>query len=236
MLIYKLTKLYHKVICKFMTVKRILIIGLLLAAFINLGLAQTVSPSPKKNTQYLQLTGVVVDDSLMGLPFVSIFANGKVKTISDVDGFFNLIAQPGDKIEFASISHKNGVLMLDDSLMLKHYFRIQVLNKDTVQLPAIAVYPWPSREEFKQAFLHLNLSETDYERAAKNLDRRGASFDERNMKMDAQANYSYAMNQYVQKVNNGGQAPVNNLLSPIAWAKFIDAVSKGTYKKKSNKK
>jgi len=121
-------------------------------------------------------------------------------------------------------------------LKLKHYFIIQNLLKDTIQLGPVSVYPWPSKEEFKQAFLNLDLSETDYERAAKNLDKAQLTYGERNLRMDAQANYNYAMQQYIAKVHNGGQAPVNNLLNPMAWAKFIDALSKGKFKRQDKKK
>ncbi len=218
--------------------KHFLIIALSLCCFYKNTSAQTVTASAKKTGDNLiQLSGVIVDgDSLVGVPFVSIFAKGRAKAISDIYGFFTLVVEPGDDVQFLSVSHKKANYKLEDTLSLRHYFIIQKLIKDTVQLPSVTVYPWPSREEFKQAFLHLNLSETDYERAAKNLDRTTQSYDERNMQMDAQANYSYAMNQYIRKVNNGGQAPVNNLLNPIAWAKFIDALSKGKFKRQPSKK
>ncbi|MBL7896656.1 MAG: hypothetical protein JNK50_15270 [Bacteroidia bacterium] len=202
--------------------------------------SQSFLAQEKNNPEhYIQLSGVVVDgDSLRGIPFVSVIVKGtKRGTITDFYGFFTVVAQPGDELQFFSINHKNGVYKLDDTLSIKHFYILQRLLKDTILLADVDVYPWPSKEEFKKAFLNLDLSETDYDRAAKNLDRNDLSYAERNLKMDAQANYRYAMQQYLTKVYTTGQYPVNNLLNPIAWAQFIDAWRQGKFKKKSaNKK
>lgn len=215
----------------------LLLIGLF--AFLESVTAQTVTPTTSKESKgFLQLSGVVVEgDSLVGVPFASVLIKGTRRgTICDVNGFFSIVAQPGDELQFLSVQHKNATYKLEDTLKLKHYFRVQQLFKDTVQLAPISVYPWPSREDFKREFLKLNLSETDYERAAKNLDKDALSYGERTLQLDAQANYEYAMKQYIAKVHSGGQQPVNNLLNPIAWAKFIDALSQGKFKKQQAKK
>ncbi|MBN8693205.1 MAG: carboxypeptidase-like regulatory domain-containing protein [Bacteroidetes bacterium] len=214
--------------------KRISLILIGLLYFVQSSLAQEKSNSE----HFIQLSGIVVDDdSLRGIPFVSVIVKGtKRGTITDFYGFFSVVAQPGDELQFFSINHKNAVYKLEDTLSLKHYYVIQRLLKDTILLADVDVYPWPSKEEFKKAFLNLDLSETDYDRAAKNLDRNDLSYAERNLKMDAQANYRYAMQQYLTKVYTTGQYPVNNLLNPIAWAQFIDAWRQGKFKKKSNTK
>jgi len=198
-------------------------------------ISQTTNGPVKNN--YIQLSGIVVEgDSLMGVPFVSVYKGSKPVTITDYYGFFTLVVQPGDEIHFQSLAHKNAIYKLDDTLSLKHYYIIQRLVKDTVMLANIDVYPWPTKEEFKKAFLNLDLGENDYDRAYKNLDRNQLSYGERNMKMDAQANYRYAMQNYLTKVYTAGQYPTISLLNPIAWAQFIDAWRKGKFKKKNNVK
>lgn len=211
---------------------------LILLIFAILG--SNVAIGQGKPDTYIQLSGVVVDDdSLRGIPFVSVLVKGtKRGTVTDFYGFFSVVVQPGDELQFFSINHKNAVYKLEDTLSLKHYFVIQRLLKDTILLSKVDVYPWPSKDEFKKAFLDLDLTETDYDRAAKNLDRGDMTFAERNMKLDPQANYRLAMQQYLTKVYTAGQYPVNNLLNPIAWAQFIDAWRQGKFKKKTttNKK
>lgn len=200
--------------------------------------SQTDKPAVK-NPTYIQLSGVVVEgegDSLVGVPFVSIYRGTKPVTLTDYYGFFTLVVEPGDEIRFSSVDHQPGAYKLDDTMSVKHYYIIQRLVKDTVQLASVDVFPWPSKEDFKKAFLELDLKETDYDRAYKNLDKGTLSYAERNLRMDAQANYRYAMQQYLTKVYTAGQYPTISLLNPIAWAQFIDAWRKGKFKKKTDPK
>lgn len=215
----------------------LILFSTLFATFCYAQKTNSVSANPNSKEAYVQVSGMVVDgDSLTGVPFVSVLVKGtKRGTVTDFYGFFTVVAEPGDELQFFSLNHKNGVYKLDDTLSLKHYYIIQKLLKDTIQLSAIDVYPWPTKEEFKQAFLNLDLSETDYERASKNLARNELSAMERNLKMDSQANYRYAMQQYLTKVYTAGQYPAINLLNPIAWAQFIDAWRSGKFKNKDKK-
>jgi len=100
------------------------------------------------------------------------------------------------------------------------------LLKETV------IYPWPTIEQFKQAFVNLEIPDDDLERAKKNLAQ--AEMKERfeNYKMNASMNYRNYINNQTSKLYYAGQFPPNNLLNPIAWAKFIKAWREGKFKKK----
>lgn len=222
--------------------RKVLVILILFCAGISFAqtttsVSATATPTNTNKKHFIQISGVVVDDdSLLGAPFVSVIIKGSKRgASSDYYGFFTIVAQPGDELLFFSINHKNASYRLEDTLSLNHYFVIQKLLKDTITLAAVPVYPWPSKEEFKKAFLNLDLTDTDYERAAKNMDR-SSSYNERTMQMDAQANYRFAMQQYLTKVYTAGQYPTISLLNPIAWAQFIDAWRKGKFKKQPTKK
>lgn len=214
-------------------------IGLkLIALFLILSMtsaAQTVT-TKSDNAPLIQFSGVVLDqDSLTPIPFVSIIIKGTRRgAVSDIYGFFSMIIKPGDELEFYSITHKNRTYKVSDTLKQKYYYAIQVLTKDTVELPVVEVYPWPSREDFKRAFLALDLNETDAERADRNLTRDELSYLERNSQASHTENYKYVMQAYYTKIYTSGQAPVNNLLNPIKWAEFIDAWRKGKFS--NNKK
>jgi len=215
--------------------------SLIIILFLTCGnlFSQTDKSVPPAKKVYIQISGVVVEgegDSLVGVPFVSVYRGSKPVTVTDYYGFFTFVAEPGDEIGFTSIDHHPGFYKLDDTLTVRHLYVIQRLVKDTVNLEAISVYPWPSKEEFKKAFLELNLGETDYDRAYKNLDKDQLSYSERNIRMDAQANYRYAMQQYLTKVYSAGQYPTISLMNPLAWAQFIDALRKGKFKKKVDPK
>jgi hypothetical protein len=209
-----------------------------LALLVNLtGKSQTVTPKAE-TAPLIQFSGVVLDqDSLTPIPFVSIIIKGTRRgAVSDIYGFFSMIIKAGDELEFHSITHKNRTYKVSDTLRQKYYYAIQVLTKDTVELPVVEVYPWPSREDFKRAFLALDLNETDAERADRNLTREELSYLERNSQSSASENYKYVMQAYYTKLYTSGQAPVNNLLNPIKWAEFIDAWRKGKFSSANAKK
>ena len=95
------------------------------------------------------------------------------------------------------------------------------------------VYPWPTKEQFKKAFLALELPEDDIIRADRNMARADVKERMTGMAMDASLNYKYSQQQYQSKLYYAGQLPPNNLLNPIAWAKFIKAWKNGDFKKKN---
>jgi signal peptidase I len=198
--------------------------------------AQT-NPSSKNDNSLIQFSGMVLDqDSLTPIPFVSIVIKGtKRGTVSDFYGFFSVIIQPGDEIEFSSITHKNRSYKMPDTLTKKYYYAIQVLTKDTITLPPIDVYPWPTKEDFRREFLALDLHETDAERADRNLSREELSYLERTQPASASENYKYVMQAYYTKIYASGQQPVNNLLNPIKWAEFINAWRSGKFSAKKKK-
>lgn len=186
---------------------------------------------PKMPEKYIQVSGVVLDDSLQPLPFVSIMIKGtRHGTVSDYYGFFTLVAKPGDEMQFFSVNHKFKSYQLADTLSGKHYSIIQILTKDTFQLATVDVYPWPSKEQFKRAFLNLDLSDTDIERAYKNMENEDVRASIKGGQMDAAANYRVRMQQQYTKLYQAGQYPSVSLLNPVAWAQFIDAWRKGKLK------
>jgi len=195
--------------------------------------AQTGSKTP--TLPLLQVSGVVLDqDSLSPIPYVAVMVkNTRRAAVSDIYGFFSIVVYPGEEIQFQALTHKARSYKLSDTTRARYHSIIQVLTKDTVDLPLVDVFPWPSKEDFKRAFLALDLNDTDAERADKNLARDELSYLERTQTANANENYKYVMQQYYTKVYTSGQAPVNNLGNPLKWHEFITAWKDGKF---SNKK
>ena len=128
------------------------------------------------------------------------------------------------------MNHKSKAYTLADTLTGKHYSIIQILTKDTIQLEQVNVFPWPSKEQFKRAILNLDLSDSDIERAYKNMDNEDVRASIKGGSMDAAANYRVRMQQQYTRLYQAGQYPSVSLLNPVAWAQFIDAWRKGKLK------
>jgi len=182
----------------------------------------------------IQFSGVVVtSDSLKPLPFVNILIkNTKKGTITDYYGFFSFVAKKNDEIIFSTLGYKPIIFKIPDTITQNRYSLIQALTKDTLLLPETVIYPWPSPEQFKNAFLKLEIPDDAYKIAEKNLQR--AEMKERltNYKMDGSLNYKYTMDKRTSRLYYAGQLPPNNLLNPIAWAQFIQAWREGKFKRK----
>ncbi|MHB8259170.1 MAG: hypothetical protein ACYDCN_05945 [Bacteroidia bacterium] len=200
----------------------------MLLCFHSFSQNQTKKPEEK----LVQLSGVVVEgDSLKGVPFTSIVV-GKTNhgAVTDYDGFFTLIAKPGDVIEFVNLGYKDAQYVVPDTLKATHFSIVQIIRRDTFTLKEIAVYPWPNKEDFKAAFLKRNVANSDLDRAKQNLAAEEMRELVKGVSMDAYGNYRYAMQQQYNKMYYMGQYPPNNLLNPLAWAQFIKALKAGKLK------
>jgi hypothetical protein len=217
--------------------KKQVFFGTLLLCLSLISRSQT-QQSKAAYTNLIQFSGVVLDqDSLTPIPYVAVMIKGTNRgTKTDYYGFFNLVVNPGDEIEFLSLVHKTRSYKIADSLKQTYYYAIQVLTKDTVHLDEVTVMPWPSKEDFKRAFLSLDLNDTDYDRADKNLAREEMTVLERNAYASPTENYKYMMQNIYTKVYTTGQSPSISLLNPVAWARFIKEWRDGKYKSSAAKK
>lgn len=188
----------------------------------------------QEEPRLIQFSGVIVEgDSLKPVPFVNIIIkNSSRGTISDFFGYFSFVAKENDVIEFSSIGYKTATFKIPDSLTISRYSLIQVLRKDTIMLRETVVYPWPTKEQFKEAFLNLQIPDDDLERARKNLEREDMRLRSEKLPMDGSMNQKYFSQQYNSRLYYAGQLPPNNLLNPIAWSKFVQAWKKGEFKRK----
>ncbi len=186
-----------------------------------------------QNKKVIQFSGVIVSgDSLKPVPYVNVMVKGTYRgTVSDYYGFFSFVAQSNDTIEFSALGYRPSRYTIPGELNENRYSIIQMLQKDTILLRETVIYPWPTREQFDRAFIELKIPDDDLSTAQKNLSRDKLFEAAMNMPMDASLNYKYASQQFNTRLYNAGQIPMNNLLNPIAWARFVQAWRNGDFKK-----
>lgn len=188
----------------------------------------------KPKEKLVQITGVVVTgDSLLPVPFTGIIIKNTSRgVVADYFGFFSIVARMNDTLEFGSIGFKRSHFIVPDTLTEQRYSLIQVLNPDTILLKEATIYPWPTKEQFKEAFLALKIPDDELARAMRYLSPEQINVLAENMPMSSSMNYKYYMQQQSGKFYNAGTVPVSNLMNPIAWAKFIQQIKNGEFKKK----
>ncbi len=212
--------------------RKYFVVALVSFIFILRGFSQELP----KNT-IVQFSGVVVTgDSLHPVPFASIIIKGTYRgTVSDYYGFFSFVAKMRDTVEFSAIGFKKAWFVIPDTLTDYRCSLIQILKGDTIQLPEAHVFPWPTKEQFKEAFVALHLPDNDLERAKKNLDPDKLIYLAEHTPMDGSMNFRNQMQMQTSRLYYSGQLPPNNLLDPIKWAKFIQAWQDGAFKSRDKK-
>lgn len=171
----------------------------------------------------IQLSGVVVsEETLEPLPYTTVFdKTDRRGVIADYYGYFTLVTFPGDTLFFSYFGHKTSTYIVPDTLVDNHYSIIHVMQKDTVNLPEVTVYPWPSREDFARAFVEMKPYDDALRRAQRQLSGESLAFAAARLETDANLSYAFARNQRQTQLYTAGQLPANNLLNPYAWAKLI---------------
>jgi hypothetical protein len=183
--------------------------------------------------QVIQFSGLVVTgDSLTPVAFTTVFrVSDQRGTITDNLGFFSIPAFAGDTVQFSCIGYMPARYIIPDTLSSSRYNMVQVLGRDTVQIETTFIYPWPTKERFRKEFLALELPDTKEDLARRNLE--AAKLYERmnELEPDAREAYHYAMMRNTQQITYAGMTPMTGLISPIAWAQFINAWRSGAFKK-----
>jgi len=178
----------------------------------------------------VQFSGVVVaGDSLEPIPFTSIMIRNKFHgTVSDIYGFFSFVARMKDTVEFSAIGFRRAIFVIPDTITDYRCSLIQILRTDTIRLPEVVVFPWPTKEQFKEAFINLRVPNDDLARAERNLNKSEMNYLAATMAMDGSMNFRQAMSE--SRLYYAGQVPPSNWLNPVAWARFVQAWQNGEFK------
>ncbi|MBN2482085.1 MAG: carboxypeptidase-like regulatory domain-containing protein [Bacteroidales bacterium] len=178
----------------------------------------------------VQLTGKVTDELLRPLPFAHILILDDFRgAITNNYGNFSLVVEENDTMLISSVGYKSKRLYIPDDLPTSFMNVDVALQMDTLVIEEAVIYPWRTYEEFKQAFLNLELPDDDMERARRNiaLIRTQIIMDQ---EPSARANFKYIMEQQYQETFIRGTYPTYQLFNAVAWAKFFQALRRGDFK------
>jgi len=178
------------------------------------------------DSNMIQLSGIVIsEENLEPLPYTTVFDKTQRRgVIADYYGYFSMVTFPGDTIYFSFYGHKMSPFIVPDSLANsdnRRYSIIHMVQKDTLELPAVDVYPWPSREDFARAFVEMEPYDDALRRAQRELSGESLAFAAARLETDASLSYTSARNAEYTKLYTNRQLPANNLLNPYSWAKLI---------------
>jgi hypothetical protein len=191
----------------------------------------------EENTDLVQFSGITLTaDSLNPVPYTKILdICNRRGTTSDVNGYFSFVAHKKDTVVFTAIGFKAVSFIIPDSITKQKYSLIQLMTSDTLTLAAAYIFPWPTLEDFKRAFVETKIPDDDLEIARKNLQAADIRMMAEDYAMDAGMNYRNYIDNQTSKLYYVGQQQPFNIFNPFAWAKFIKAWKDGKFKSKEER-
>jgi len=206
---------------------RLFYIAILLT--IPLLLTQSQTSEIKK---FVQLSGIITDDSNMPVQGVTVISKKLRRgTVSERTGIYSITSTPGDTIFFRALGFKRYHTIIPASYEERHCMVDIELETDTIPIKEITILPWKSYNDFIREITQ----ERPVDPIIENMNENIASIyvavaNQTGLKVSPEAGYRYAMEQNFSAMSTKNQYPVNNLLNPFAWAKFINGVKNGLFK------
>ncbi|MEX0967464.1 MAG: carboxypeptidase-like regulatory domain-containing protein [Bacteroidia bacterium] len=195
-----------------------------------------------QDADLVQVSGTVITaEEREAIPYASVrIMNTSRGTISNTDGFFSLPAEAGDTLLFSSVGFKSVQYPVRANAQMKHNIEVK-LQWDTLQLREALIYPWPTREQFRQAFLALDIPDDEVEIAMRNMDPQLLNYISSNMQMDGSENHLIYMRKMASSyyyfpgtnpyTSVGGARVPAALTNPVAWYRLFKALRDGDFKR-----
>lgn len=179
--------------------------------------------TPIADSSLIQLSGVVISgEDLDPLAYTTIFDKTQRRgVIADYYGYFSMVVIPGDTLLFSFFGYQTSTFIVPDTLTDNRYSIIHMIDKDTLNLPEVVVYPWPSKEDFARAFVNMRPYDDAIRRAQRELSGESLAFVAARLETDASLSYGAAQQMAATKLYTQNQLPANNLFNPYSWAKLI---------------
>lgn len=186
-----------------------------------------------QDKRIVQLTGLVVSgDDQIGVPGVTIYIPSAGRGVAtNAYGYFSLATQAGDSAVISAIGYKKQFYKVPNDGRISISVLIY-LKADTLMLPEVEIFPWPTEELFKEAVLALKLPEGDLNNMRRNLDPYLLNKMRYQAPMSNKENYRAYMSQELMRMEARNTQPTLQLLNPFAWSRFIKSVRRGDLNKK----
>ena len=181
---------------------------------------------------FIQVSGLIVDEAYKPVPGVAVISK-KLKrgSVSEISGIYSIPSTKGDTIFFRALGFKRYHTIIPDSFEGSQCNVDIILDIDTISIQEVTILPWKTYNDFIKDIT----KEKPIDPIIENMNDNLASIyvaisNQTGLKVSPEAGYRYAMEQNFSALATKNQYPINNLLNPFAWAKFIDGIKHGLFK------
>lgn len=181
----------------------------------------------------ITFSGLVVQgDSAYGVPGANVYVLKAGRgTSTDYRGFFSMPTLEGDTVTISAVGFQKQTVIIPRVIDMSYHVVVN-LKESTTMLAGVEVLPFSNEEQFKEAFIALQLPSKEIEHIEKNLNPRQLSNMAMAMPMDGSLNYKFYLNQQASQMGNRNFATTIPLLNPFAWIELIKSIKRGDFKRK----
>ena len=192
----------------------------------------TVHGQTTERQTYIQVSGLIVDEAYRPVSGVAVISR-KLKrgTVSERSGIYSIPSTPGDTIFFRALGFKRYHTIIPETYEGRQCNVDIILDIDTITIREVTILPWKTYNDFLKDMTRENPVDPIIENMNDNLASIYVAMSNQvGVRVTPEAGYRYAMNQNFNAMATHEQYPVNNLLNPFAWAKFVDGIKHGLFK------
>jgi hypothetical protein len=185
-----------------------------------------------ENERFFQISGIITDEFNNTISNVGVISfKLKRGALSEKTGIYSITSTPGDTILFKALGFKKKLVVIPMIYTGRRYNADIVLSTDTIPIENVVVMPWKSYNEFIKAMTSPTPVDPEIKNMIDNLASvKSAVQNTTDVRITPEAGYRYAMQQNFNMIATRNQYPMNNLLNPFAWAKFINGMKSGLLK------
>jgi CarboxypepD_reg-like domain len=185
-----------------------------------------------ENGKYVQVSGIITDLSFNPVAGVAVVSKKLKKgTLSERSGIYSITSTPGDTIFFRALGFKRYHTIIPESFTEKHCEVDISLDIDTIQIKEVNIMPWKNYSDFIKDITKVRPVDPIIENMNDNIASIYVAIaNQGNYRISPEAGYRAAMEQNFGAMATRGQYPINNLLNPFAWAKFVKGLKNGLFK------
>jgi hypothetical protein len=180
----------------------------------------------------IQVSGLIVDEAYKPVSGVAVISR-KLKrgTISERSGIYSIPSTPGDTIFFRALGYKRYHTIIPTSFEGKQCNVDIILDIDTITIQEVTILPWKTYNDFLKDMTREKPVDPIIENMNDNLASIYVAMSNQvGVRVTPEAGYRYAMDQNFNAMATHEQYPVNKLIKPYAWEKFVDGLKNGLFK------
>jgi CarboxypepD_reg-like domain len=181
---------------------------------------------------FIQVSGLIVDETYQPVAGVAVISK-KLKrgAVSELSGIYSIPSVRGDTIFFRALGYKRYHTIIPESFEGKQCNVDILLEADTISIKEVTILPWKTYNDFLKDITREKPLDPIIENMNDNLASIYVALSNQNdLRISPEAGYRYAMEQNFSAMATKNQYPVNNLLNPFAWAKFVNGIKHGLFK------